>query len=35
MGLVWEWWELHRAELMDCWDRAQAAENPGKIAPLE
>ena len=35
MGLVIEWANLHREDLMDAWDRAQAHQDPGKIEPLD
>ena len=34
-GLVIEWASIHQAELREAWNRAQALEPPGKIAPLE
>jgi hypothetical protein len=34
MRLVQEWTELHRAELLDAWDRASSGEPPGIIEPL-
>ena len=36
MGLVWEWWELHKAELADCWKRiVEDQQAPMRIEPLE
>ena len=34
-GMVIEWAELRRQELMQAWTRAQNLESPGRIAPLE
>ena len=34
-GLVREWAELHRAELMEDWDRARRHERLKRIAPLD
>lgn len=34
LGLVQEWADLHRDELIDCWHRARAGDPPGKIEPL-
>ena len=31
--LVFEWAELHQAELQEAWERARRLEPPGKIAP--
>ena len=33
--LVFEWAELHQAELREAWQRARRLEPPGKIAPLD
>jgi len=33
-GLVREWVELHRAELLEAWQRASTGEPPGTIEPL-
>ena len=33
-GLIMEWAKLHRAELIEAWDRASRNEPPGRIAPL-
>ncbi len=35
LGLVTEWAALHRAELLDAWDRARRHEMLPSIAPLE
>jgi hypothetical protein len=36
MGLVWEWWELHKAELDGCWKRVvEEHQDPTRIEPLE
>ena len=35
MGLVIEWATLHQQELLANWQRAQAQDQPYKIAPLE
>jgi hypothetical protein len=36
MGLVWEWWELHRTELMSCWKCVvEDQKPPTRIEPLE
>ena len=34
-GLVREWAELHRAELMENWERARRHERLSRIAPLD
>lgn len=34
MRLVREWTELHRAELLDAWERASSGQSPGTIEPL-
>lgn len=33
--LVLEWASMHQDEIMEAWERAQRAEPPGSIAPLE
>ena len=33
-NLVLEWADMHRTELMDCWDVSQAGGTPSKIDPL-
>lgn len=33
-GLVREWAELRRTELLEAWRRASGGESPGTIAPL-
>jgi hypothetical protein len=35
MGLVWEWWELHRDELLLCWKQTRDQQEPNSIPPLE
>jgi hypothetical protein len=35
LGLVTEWAALHKAELLDGWERARRHLPPGRIAPLE
>ena len=35
VNLVWEWTELHRAELLTDWDKAQEGIPLDMIAPLE
>ena len=32
---VQEWRDLHRTELMACWQRALAQQPPGRVEPLE
>lgn len=34
MGLVVEWATSHQEELSSAWERARAAQAPGKIEPL-
>jgi hypothetical protein len=34
MKLVRDWTELHRAELLEAWQRASYGEPPGTIEPL-
>ena len=34
-GLVREWAELHRAELLENWERARRHERLNRIAPLD
>jgi hypothetical protein len=34
LGLVQEWAEIHRDELVQCWNQAQSGIIPGKINPL-
>ena len=34
-GLVIEWAAIHRAELLEAWERARRGEAPGQIAPLD
>ena len=34
LGLVVEWAEIHKAELMEDWNRAQNHQLPNKIEPL-
>jgi hypothetical protein len=33
-GLVRDWVELHRGELLDAWQRASVGDPPGTIDPL-
>jgi len=33
-GLVRDWVELHRAELLEAWQRASLGDPPGRIDPL-
>lgn len=35
LGLVREWAELHKDELMADWELCRAKKQPAKIAPLE
>lgn len=35
LSLVLDWATLHQQELMEAFNRAEALETPGKIAPLE
>lgn len=35
IGLVIEWATLHQKELLEDWDRAQAAQELHRISPLE
>jgi Domain of unknown function (DUF4160) len=36
MALVWEWWELHKVELILCWKRVVEEQRmPTRIEPLE
>jgi hypothetical protein len=35
LGLVLDWAELHKAELLADWELCRAKEQPHKIAPLE
>jgi hypothetical protein len=35
MGLVAEWAELHRDELLAAWNKLRAGQEPGRIAPLD
>lgn len=35
MGLVLEWAQLHRAELLAAWDALRDGRSPGRVAPLE
>ena len=35
MRLVYEWLDLHKAELMENWKRLQNSEAPLKIMPLK
>ena len=35
LGLVFDWVELHRAELLNDWELCRAKQQPLKIAPLE
>jgi len=35
LGLVLDWAELHRAELLNDWDLCRAQQPPLRIAPLE
>ncbi len=35
LGLVMEWAELHREELLNDWTLCRAQAHPAKIAPLE
>jgi hypothetical protein len=35
LGLVMEWAELHKAELLADWELSQSKQQPLKIAPLE
>ena len=35
LSMVLEWAALHQRELLANWDRIRAAQQPGKIAPLE
>lgn len=32
--LVVTWAQLHRDELLDCWERLQKGRDPGRIEPL-
>jgi Domain of unknown function (DUF4160) len=34
LGLVVEWAQLHKAELMEAWNRTQNHQLPNKIEPL-
>lgn len=34
LRLIFEWMELHRAELMMAWEKAKNGEQPSKIEPL-
>jgi hypothetical protein len=34
LRMILEWLDIHRDELMECWDRAQRGEALGKIEPL-
>lgn len=35
LGLVLEWWSLHRVELAEDWRLVAGGEKPKKIKPLE
>jgi len=35
LGLVLEWAELHRPELLAAWDAVRRREQPKRIAPLD
>jgi hypothetical protein len=35
LGLILEWWSLHRADLKANWDRAEARQPLAPIDPLE
>jgi hypothetical protein len=35
LALVLEWWHLHRTELLENWQRAQARQPLNKIEPLD
>lgn len=35
LGLVYEWLDLHQAELLENWERLMRQEAPLKIEPLE
>jgi len=34
LRMILEWLDLHREELLECWERAQRGDALGKIAPL-
>ena len=35
LKLVLEWWDINKAELSECWGRAQSGIPLGKITPLK
>lgn len=35
LGMVMEWADQHRPELLDAWSHCAAKQTPNKIAPLE
>jgi hypothetical protein len=35
LALVLEWWHLHRTELLEDWQLAQAGQSLKKIDPLD
>jgi hypothetical protein len=35
LALVLEWWHLHRTELLEDWQLAQAGQSLKKIEPLD
>ncbi|MBQ9418493.1 MAG: DUF4160 domain-containing protein [Bacteroidales bacterium] len=34
LRMILEWLDIHRAELLEAWERTCRGVNPGKIAPL-
>ena len=35
MALVWDWWELYRTELTECWKQVRDQRKPDSVPPLE
>ncbi|MGM9739972.1 MAG: DUF4160 domain-containing protein [Candidatus Cryptobacteroides sp.] len=35
LRLIFEWLDLHRAEILEAWHKAANGEQPGKIDPLK
>lgn len=35
LKLVFEWMELHKAEILDNWNKCQQGELPNEIEPLK